>query len=49
MPVQIGFFALIAVEALTGQGFLQTLGIQVRCCSTLSAERPALLMHLYIS
>lgn len=25
----IGFFALIAVEAITGQPFLQTLGIQV--------------------
>jgi len=25
----IGFFALILVEALTGQGFLQTIGIQV--------------------
>lgn len=27
--VQIGFFALILVEALTGQSFLQTIGIQV--------------------
>ncbi len=29
--VQIGFFALILVEAITGQGFLLTLGIQVPC------------------
>jgi hypothetical protein len=27
--VQIGFFALIAVEAITGKGFLQLLGITV--------------------
>lgn len=26
---QIGFFALILVEVITGQGFLQTLGITV--------------------
>ena len=27
---RLGFFALIAVEAITGQGFLQLIGIQVR-------------------